>query len=101
MAKMWRTPPSQLVGIQNDLTAYYFNRAIMLFGSTMEDELKQAGKKAKTDRGAQMKAQMVYNRWMTMPGDSLVGKFRDPMGIAKKSTPPPAPDVAKDGEKDS
>lgn len=78
MAKLWRTPPAELYKIRDEFAAYCFNRAVMLFGTTMEADLEKAGEKAKSTKSAEFKRQRVFDKWMHMPGEPTKGRFKDP-----------------------
>jgi len=75
-AKQFHCPPSELMGVTDQPTAFYFNRAVFTFGQALEAELEKAGasrgKSKKTDSQIAMARQMVMNRWLGTQ------KFADP-----------------------
>jgi len=75
MAKELHQRPSDLVGCRHPVTAYYFDRAIFDVGSQIESEIEKAQSRKKSDKGAQMAAQMVLNRWLRSEG---AARYRDP-----------------------
>jgi hypothetical protein len=75
MAQTYHCRPSDLVGPLHPLTAFYLDRAIFAFGQEIEADLEAAGKKAKNEKGASVKQQMVLNRWLRTEGG---GRFKDP-----------------------
>lgn len=75
ISKLYGVIPSELYGIDDPLTAFCFNRAIGIFGSTVDAEIEQAGANAKTDRARQMSQNMVLVKWIP---ELQAGKFRTP-----------------------
>lgn len=76
MADTYHCRPSELLGLQGDpVTAFYVDRALFAFGTTIDSELEKAAEKGKTDASRAMKQQMVLNRWLRAEGG---GRFRDP-----------------------
>lgn len=82
--------PSELYRIDDDLSAYFFNRAIATFGLAVEAEIEKATRTAKSDKEAQNKARLILHKWLSSPEDlqpkSSPQKFRDPMERFKKVT---------------
>jgi hypothetical protein len=75
LSKAYHQPPSDIYGIEHPVTKFYFNRAVWLFGATLEGELEKAGqghKKAKSAEAARMR---VLSRWL---GNEAAG-FRQPI----------------------
>lgn len=73
LAKAYMTRPSEIYGIRDEVTAYSFDKAVYMFGSNLDAELKKAGKDAKSDAQANGRRQRVLAKW-------LGGKqqFKDP-----------------------
>jgi hypothetical protein len=70
--------PSELYGIRDELAAWCFDRAIHLFGISLEHDLQEAEAKAKKPWMAQLNRQRVLQQWL-----GVEVKFRDPGGKAK------------------
>jgi hypothetical protein len=68
-SKTFKTPPATLLGIDDDLTAFYFNRAVWVFGVTLEEEIEKARASRKGQRRQEMAVNMLMHRWLG------VGKF--------------------------
>ncbi len=76
LSKDLQTRPSDLLAIRNPLVRYYFDHAVWLFGSAVEADLEEAGRKAKNERLATARRLMAMNRWV--PSKDGKGIFRDP-----------------------
>lgn len=75
MSRSLRTQPAVLLGISNQLVAFYFNRAIWTFGSTLDAELEEISNKAKKPGSAQAKKSMRLALWLD---EGQGGLYRDP-----------------------
>ena len=81
MAKVYHTLPSLIFNIEDPLTAYYFNRAVFIFGSNVETEMQNAEMLAKSDQARIAARKKVLRRFL---GDYTnestdTSQFRDPM----------------------
>lgn len=76
LATQWNRRPSELYGIQEPLAAFNFDKAVMIFGTSVEADIQASTEKAKTPKAARSKAQQVLNKWLAEPG--APGQFRDP-----------------------
>jgi hypothetical protein len=74
LAKAYSTRPSTLYAIRDEVTAWSFDRAVFLFGSELEAELKNAAKGAKSDAQANGRRSRILAKY-------LGGKqqFKDPV----------------------
>jgi hypothetical protein len=63
------------MGIRHDAVAFYFDRVVVNIGTTIESEIEAAQAKSKNSQGAQIKAQMVLNKWLRAEGGA---RYRDP-----------------------
>lgn len=74
LAQAYHSRPSEIYAIKDEVTAWSFDRAVYLFGSQLEAELKIAAKGAKSDTQANGRRQRVLSKW-------LGGKqaFKDPV----------------------
>lgn len=77
--KTYRCLPSQYLGIVEQPTAYFLDRAVSTFGTRLEAELEKVstGKK-KSEMQIKMARTMVLNRWLGLSG------FADPSQSARK-----------------
>lgn len=75
LAKAYRTRPSDLYGIRDEVAAWCFDRAVFLFGTELEAELRDAADGAKNKQQSSSRQQRVIAKW-------LGGKaqYKDPMG---------------------
>lgn len=80
-----RVTPSQYIHLQDPILCYYFDRAVWLFGSSVEADLNavdaNAGKNAKS---VPSRKQMVLNQWIPAKNGNSQGRFRDPAFGAKR-----------------
>ncbi len=77
-AKAWKLPPSKLFNLQDDVTAWCFDRAVFHFGTSVEADIRNATDKCKDAKSANRKAEQVIRKWISEPGDTA-GRFRDPL----------------------
>lgn len=75
MSQSIKTRPSQLLDIQHGAVAYYFDRVVTHIGTTIDAEIEAAQQDSKNQKGAQIKAQLVLNRWLRAEGGA---KYKDP-----------------------
>lgn len=73
MAQAYSLRPSELYAIMDEVTAWSFDRAVYLFGSSLDAELKKAVQGAKSDSQANGRRARVMAKWM---GEAQ--KFKDP-----------------------
>lgn len=64
LAKTYGCRPSDLLGITEQPTAYYLDRAVAVFGIHLENELEKAEQKGKSARSKQMKKNMVLHKYL-------------------------------------
>lgn len=92
MSKEFRTPPASLYFIRDEVTAWMFNRAVWAFGTQLDAALAGAEVGAKNAGQVKRKRQNIMNKWMTMPGEEVRGRFADPAAKMKKAAAAPAED---------
>jgi hypothetical protein len=63
MSKTYGCLPSELYGIEEQPTAFYFDRAVWTFCQRLENELERAGDE-KNPRRAAMRRSMVMHKWL-------------------------------------
>lgn len=75
--------PSELLRISGSIRQYCLDRAIWLFGSTLDAELEKSLEGCTTDREMNRARQSVLDRWfpeqLTAPG-----RFKDPAALARR-----------------
>lgn len=72
-----RVRPSEMLFISDRLAAYCLDRAVWLFGSTLDTELEGCTTKCKTEKDMIRARQRVMDRWF--PEQKFAkGRFRDP-----------------------
>jgi hypothetical protein len=83
--------PSELLGLEDKLIAYFFDRGIWFFGSHVESEVDKAGEgaargvKSKGNREALVNGARQRALDKLLDGKTAKSKFRDPMasGVVK------------------
>lgn len=64
MAKTFNCRPSELLGIHEQPTAFFLDRATGVFGVHLENEIEAAESKGKTARSKAMKRNMVLQKYL-------------------------------------
>lgn len=84
MGKQLRTRPSEIYGIDDELAAWCFDRAIQTFGQALENRLHEIGEKSKNRKSGQMKVMQEIDKWLSS-GDTKAsrGRYRDPVATLK------------------
>lgn len=72
-AQLYRCRPSELYGIDTYPEAFYFDRAVALFGSHLESELAKADEGKRSKQAKEMRKKMILARYLNEPM-----KFREP-----------------------
>jgi len=67
--------PSDIYGVHDEVTAYSFDKAVYMFGSNLDAELKKAGQNAKSDAQANGRRQRVLAKWLGQKA-----QYKDPSG---------------------
>lgn len=73
MAQTYRTRPSELYAIDDEVAAWCFDRAIYLFGVSIDNDLDKAAHGAKNQGAANIARQRVMAKWI---GTKV--QYRDP-----------------------
>ena len=76
LSQRMRVRPSDLFFIDDELTAWCFDRAVVTFGVALENDLEKHMSKAKTDSARRRVHARVMSKWLDDPNDT--GRFRDP-----------------------
>jgi hypothetical protein len=74
MAKQWRCRPSEYLGVTDPLAAFYFDRAIGIFGNRLEQELEKAEQSGKSKTQKSLRRTMILNKWL----GPTTAKFAEP-----------------------
>lgn len=79
MAKTWKTKPSEILRIQDELHAYFLDRAVTTFGMAVEAELDEASANAKDSKKATQARKRIMDKWL-----DITPSYRDPMAGKSK-----------------
>lgn len=80
MSQRFRVRPSDLYGIDDELTAWSFDRAVITFASALENRLHEISEDAKNRKTAQAKIKRETEKWLSSADTKAAkGVFRDPM----------------------
>lgn len=82
LSQAYNRPPSEIYRIKDEVTGWSFDRAVWLFGTTVESELAEAAHSAKKPQQAMFKQQQVLAKYKLAEL-----KFRDPMAGASIKKP--------------
>lgn len=84
LGKQLRTRPSEIYAIEDEVTAWSFDRAVQTFGMALENKLSDVTEKAKNRKSGQQKAQNELMKWLSSADTKAApGRFRDPMQSMK------------------
>lgn len=79
MAKQWRLSPSQILKATDDeVTAFFLDRAIGTFGAAVEADISTATKAAKSQQETQQIAAATLMKWLGVDPSNTPGLFKDP-----------------------
>lgn len=78
LASKWGVRPSTIYDVADPFAAYCFDRAVTLFGSTVEGDMELAAEDAKTTAESLVKRQRVLDRYLGVDPTKVKGRFRDP-----------------------
>jgi hypothetical protein len=65
-----------MMGLKNSIHRYCFDRAIWMFGSSLDSQLEEVANKAKKAGSAKAKQSLILAQWLWEPGAK--GLFKDP-----------------------
>lgn len=87
MAKQLGTRPSDLYGIEEEVTAWSFDRAVLTFGNALESKLQIVARSSKRQKEAERKVERELQKWLSSADDKTKTKrrFADPMDLIKRS----------------
>jgi hypothetical protein len=75
MCKTYHCRASELYGISHPVQAFFFDRAVYTFGTSLENDLKESTRKAKKQDQADRIRDRVIAKWL---GPTTPGVYRDP-----------------------
>lgn len=76
--------PSEVYFISDPLTAFYFDRAVVTFGTEVEIAMNDAAEGAKTSKEAKRRRQLALAKFMrNADGTHAPGTFRDPAAASR------------------
>lgn len=73
-----KTRPSEVYYIHDELAAFCFDRAVHLFGSTVENAVNEKVQAAKTRAAAKRAVKTTMDKFLYCDGAPVPGRFRDP-----------------------
>lgn len=74
MSKSLRKSPSELLNVIHPVRSFYFNRAVWVFGTSLEADLEAAAEGGKKEKVIKARQQMVLATWL----GPVKGMYRDP-----------------------
>lgn len=74
LSRAYHCRPSELYGIGHPVQAFFFDRALWLYGTTLEADLEKVAAKAKKPKQAEQAQIRVLQKWL---GTEVLG-FREP-----------------------
>ena len=79
LSKQLNQTPAQVYFLEDPFTAWCFNRAVVMFGMAVEQDIQESTEKAKTTVESKRKAKRTLDKWLREPAKEGEGpKFRDP-----------------------
>ncbi len=95
MAKQLRVRPSELFGIDEEVAAWSFDRAVLTFGNALESKLQIVARNSKRQKEAERKVERELQKWLSSADDksSTARRFADPMDLIRsrqKQQQPPS-----------
>lgn len=64
MAKTFSRRPSEMLVVPNDSVAYFVDRAVFYFGSSVETDVDEAERSRKTEGAKQLARTVRMNSWL-------------------------------------
>lgn len=85
MANQLRVRPSDLFGLDDEVEAWSFDRAVLTFGNALTNKLQLVARDAKKQKEADGKVYRELQKWLTCMDDptQVRGRFRDPASAMK------------------
>lgn len=77
--------PSELYSIADPLAAFYFDRAVVTYGTEVESAMGEASEGAKSAKDARRRRQLALAKYMkNADGTHSTGTFRDPSAASRR-----------------
>lgn len=89
LSKAYQVRPSEFYGIHDEFEAWCFDRAVFLFGSSLDSELREAADGAKNKNQSRQRQQRVLDRWLR--DEDQPRQFKDPAVSASPHEVPIGP----------
>lgn len=85
MSKFLNKAPSDIYHLDDEVEAWSFDRAVLTFGTALENKLQLVARNAKKQKEADQKVNRELQKWLSCMDDPLAvkGRFRDPMSSMK------------------
>jgi hypothetical protein len=89
MAKQLRIRPSDLYGIDEEVAAWSFDRAVLTFGNALESKLQIIARASKRQKEAERKVERELQKWLSSADDKnkVRKRFADPMDLIRSRAP--------------
>jgi hypothetical protein len=65
--------------MRDEVSAFCLDRAVLMFGKTVENDIQERTKDASTEKAGRAKAIRLFAQWMTREDETPRGAYRDPM----------------------
>lgn len=78
LSKAYGSPPADIIGLTDGVAAYGLNRAVFLFGTSLENQIAEETAKLTKDSEIRARTDRVLQKWLAKPGEEPKGQFRDP-----------------------
>ncbi len=66
MAQTFSVRPSEVLGVVDEVVAFFVDRAVFYFGTSVEADVEQAEKSRKTEGAKQLARTVRMNSWLQM-----------------------------------
>lgn len=70
LSKAYHCRPSEIYGVHHPVQAFYFDRAVWVFGTTLENDLDKASADAKKPKQGEQARLRVLQKWL---GQEAIG----------------------------
>lgn len=82
MAKQLGIRPSELYEIDEEVTAWSFDRAVLTFGNALESKLQIVARNSKRQKEAERKVERELQKWLSSADSKTTRRrFADPMDL--------------------
>lgn len=84
-SQTFRSKPSELIGLDSPVKAFFFDRALWIFCRKVENEMQEAEGREKNPKLAKAARTRVFNNYIH--GGVQPGQFKDPAAAKSEATP--------------